>query len=85
MDYTSIIVAVLTATITGGLALIGTFASNRKSAALLEYRMQQLERKVSEHNNLIDRTYRLEENTALQEEKLKVCNNRLKDLESKVG
>ena len=85
MDYASIITAVLTALITGGLALIGTFASNRKSAALIEYRMQQLENKVSEHNNLIDRTYRLEEKTELHEEKLKVANNRIKDLETKVG
>lgn len=85
MDYASIITAVLTALITGGLALVGTFVSNRKSAALIEYRMQQLENKVSEHNNLIDRTYRLEEKTELQEEKIKVANNRIKDLESKVG
>ena len=33
------------------------------------------------HNSLIDRTYRLEERTELQEEKIKVANHRIDDLE----
>ena len=67
------------------LSLIGTLAgayfANRKSSALLEYRLQQLEEKVDKHNNLIERTYKLEEAVALQEEKIKVANHRLEDLE----
>lgn len=76
---------ILTALITGGLALLGTLAgayfAHRKSSALIAYRLEQLEKKVETHNNLIERTYKLEEQTALQEEKIKVVNHRLDDLE----
>ncbi len=75
--------------ITGVLSLSGTLAgsyfSQRKSAALISYRLEQLEDKVNKHNNLIERTYRLEEKAALHEEKLKVANHRIEDLESKVS
>ena len=73
----SVIVAVL--------ALIGTLAgaylANRKSSALIAYRLEELEKKVQAHNNLVERTYHLEERTEVQEEKIKVINHRLGDLE----
>lgn len=75
--------------IVGALALIGTLAgtyfANRRSAALIAYRLEELEKKVQKHNNLVERTYHLEEQTALQEEKLKVANHRIDDLEQQVG
>ena len=71
--------------IVAALALLGTLAgtyfANRKSAALIAYRLEALERKVQAHNNLIERTYKLEERTELQEEKIKVANHRIGDLE----
>ena len=76
--------AILVAVITGGLALAGTCLSNSKSAALIAYRIEQLEIKVNRHNNVIERTYKLEERTELQEEKIKVANHRIEDLERKV-
>ena len=79
MEWTSIVVAV----ITGVLALIGTFIANRKNAALIEYRLGQLEKKVDMHNNIVERTYHLEEQTAIQEEKIRVANRRIDDLEKK--
>lgn len=85
MDLTSIFVAVITALITGAFALLGTYISNRKSAALMEYRIGQLEDKVDKHNQLIERTYRLEEDSKVQEEKIRVANHRIDDLERKVG
>lgn len=73
----SVIVAVL--------ALVGTLAgaylANRKSSALIAYRLEELEKRVQAHNNLVERTYRLEERTELQEEKIKVANHRIEDLE----
>lgn len=66
-------------------AMIGTlggaYIANRKSAALLEYRMTQLEEKVSKHNNLVERMYNVEETASLLTEKLKVANHRIDDLE----
>ena len=37
---------ILVALVTGGLALAGTFLSNRKSAVLIAYRLEQLEKKL---------------------------------------
>lgn len=75
--------SIIVAVITGTFALAGTYFANRKSAALMEYRLSQLEKKVDLHNNVIERTYRLEEFTTLQEEKIKVANHRIEDLEHK--
>lgn len=79
---------IIVALVTGVLALIGTLAgsyfSNRKSAALIAYRLEQLEKKVQAHNNLIERTYNLEQQTEIQEEKIKVANHRIEDLERTV-
>ena len=54
------------------------------STRLTQYRLEQLEKKVQSHNNLIERTYKLEERTELQEEKIKVANHRIEDLENEV-
>lgn len=71
------------------LSLIGTLAgsyfSNRKGQILIAYRLEQLENKVNKHNQVIERTYKLEELTAIHEEKLKVANHRIDDLEHKAG
>ena len=76
---------IIVALITGGLALLGTLAgsyfANRKSAALIAYRLEELEKKVQAHNNLVERMYQVEERTELQEEKIKVANHRIEDLE----
>lgn len=71
--------------IVGGLALIGTLAgaylANRKSSALIAYRLEELEKKVNRHNNVIERTFELEKRLDVDEEKLKVANHRIEDLE----
>ncbi|MCC8048846.1 MAG: hemolysin XhlA family protein [Oscillospiraceae bacterium] len=61
--------------------LAGAYAANRKNAAVFSYRLEQLEKKVDRHNSVIERTYRLEEGAALLEEKMKVANHRIDDLE----
>ena len=63
--------------------LAGAYLANRKSSALIAYRLEQLEEKVNSHNSLIERTYRLEEQEQLMEEKIKVANHRIEDLERK--
>lgn len=72
------IVAITTCLITQGMA-------NRKTTALIEYKLSELSKAVDKHNQVIDRVYRLEEQTALQEEKIKVANHRIDDLEKKNG
>ena len=73
MDWTSIIVAL----ITGGLAFLGVWVSNRKSGALIAYRLEQLEAKVDKHNHFAERM-------PVVEEQIKVANHRIEDLEKKV-
>ena len=63
--------------------LCGAYFANRKSTALIAYRMEQLEKKVDKHNTVIERTYRLEENEKILDEKMKVANRRINDLEGK--
>lgn len=52
--------SIIVALITGLLSLCGVYFANRKSTALIAYRLEQLERKQDAHNNLIERTYKLE-------------------------
>ena len=67
------------------LELIGTlggaFFAHRRSIALIAYRLEQLEKKVEVHNHIMERTYRLEEQEAVLEERMKVANHRIDDLE----
>ena len=44
-------------------------------------RLEQLEKRVQAHNNLIERMYQVEERTELQEEKIKAANRRIENLE----
>ena len=60
---------------------IGSMVGILTSAKLTNYRLEQLEKKVQAHNNLVERTYKLEERTEIQEEKIKVANHRIDDLE----
>ena len=56
----AMIEAVLTAIITGGCSLLGVYFLNKKNTALIAYRIEQLEKKQDAHNNIIERTYKLE-------------------------
>ena len=60
----------------------GAFGGILVSSKLTQYRLEQLERKVEVHNQVIDRVYKLEERTEVQEEKIKVANRRIGDLEN---
>lgn len=67
--------------IVGILSLIGTLAGSYGGIRLMIYRIEQLEHKVEKHNQVIERTYRLEEATAVQAEQIRVINHRIEDLE----
>ena len=84
MDWTQLIGTFVTAAVTLMVCIITQNASQKKIEALIQYRLEQLEKKVEKHNNLIDRTYKLEEDSKIQEEKIKVANHRIDDLERKV-
>jgi hypothetical protein len=75
----------ISAIIVGALALVGTIAGSmigsNKTAALVAYRLEQLERKVQLHNNAVERLYKAEQDIEVHKEQIKVANHRLEDLE----
>ena len=72
---------VITAAISLIGTLVGTLGGIALSSNLTNYRIEQLEKKVEKHNNLITRTYKLEQEFAVMDEKVKVANHRIDDLE----
>ena len=66
MNWTDIIVALL--------ALMGTAIGSFSGFKLTSYRVEQLEKKVDKHNNFAERI-------PILEEKAKVMNHRIEDLE----
>ena len=79
------IIPLITAIISGGSAAIAAIVvaaiQHKKTDALLEYRLKELEAKVDKHNNVIERTYNLEKTAAVMENDIKVANHRIDDLE----
>ena len=63
--------------------LIGTFAGIYVSGTVTQYRIKQLEKKVEAHNSVISRTYKLEQDYAVMDERIRVANHRIEDLEKK--
>lgn len=69
---------IISACISAGVTLFVCLISNRgqqeKTRALMEYKLEELTKKVEKHNSVVERTYILEE-------KMKVANHRIEDLE----
>ena len=51
--------------------LIGTFGGIIASTKLTTYRLEQLEKKVEKHNTLVERMYKIEEDIAIINTKVK--------------
>lgn len=72
---------ILPSLITGGLALAGTVFSNMSNHSKTMYRIEQLEKKQDKHNSLIERMYAVEKSIDLLEQREKVSEHRIDDLE----
>ena len=90
----SIIVAIVTGIVTILSVVLTTRASAKETDAKIEKqqavfeaivteRISALTAKVEKHNTVIERTYKLEEATALQEAEIKRINKRLEIVEEK--
>lgn len=53
--------------------------------AVIHAEISELRKTVEKHNGVLERVYKLEQSDAVQEEMIKVANNRIKDLENKVS
>lgn len=64
-----IIIAVISGLCVAIPSIITTISSNKKNNDLIIYRIGELEKKVSKHNNVVERMYEAEKNiTLLQNE-----------------
>lgn len=72
---------IITALIAFGGTAIGTLGGIVATSKLTTYRIEQLEKKVDKHNNLVERMYDVEDRINILDEKQKVANHRIEDLE----
>ena len=84
----TIISSCITAAITLTICLINNHGQQKRAEqqqsetrALMKYKLDELTKRVDKHNHLVERTYHLEEVSLLHEEKIKVANHRIEDLE----
>lgn len=57
-------------------------ANIQQHLSIIDLKIETLSNRVEKHNGVIERTYKLEQETAVQTEQIKVVNHRLADLES---
>lgn len=62
--------------------LIGSLCGILTANKLTNYRIEQLEKKVEKHNQVIERVYKLEKFEAVIEEEFKDANKRIEKLEN---
>jgi len=70
--------SIIVACITGVVTLIGVILSNPKSRGVMEVKLDALTEKVEKHNQVLERTYQLEQDMA-------VAKNDIEQLQRKVG
>lgn len=61
--------------------LIGSLGGILAANKLVNYRLQELEKKVEKHNQVIERVYKIEQHEAVIDEEIRVANHRITDLE----
>lgn len=77
IDVNVIIPPLISAAVTLVVCILNARAESEKTRVLINYRLEQLEKKVDKHNQIVERM-------AIAEEKLKVANHRIDDLEKEV-
>lgn len=91
-DYMEVWISLLGSIITGGLALAGVVYSSKKQhevtisevkteIALVKKDITTLESSVAKHNSVVERMFTAEKAIELLDERIKVANNRIADLE----
>ncbi len=74
-------VAILVCMINNATQRKATERQHNTTIELIEYKLDQLARKVDLHNNAVERLFFAEKELELHAEKISVANHRIKDLE----
>ena len=79
-----IIIAIISGLCVAIPSIIATLSSNKKNNDLVIYRINELDKKVHEHNSLIDRMYRVEKDVAIlkDDNRTKYCKEFFKELKN---
>lgn len=83
MELIELVGIVVSSVVTLVVCMINNHYQQDKTRSLVEYRLTELEKKVDKHNNLTERTYKLEEENSVMKHEIKVANHRIEDLERK--
>ena len=75
--------AIISGCVSAVAAIIVAAISNNSTKKLIEYKIDELTKRVDKHNRTIERTFDLEKRMDVSEERQKVANNRILDLEHK--
>ncbi len=67
----TIVVSIISGLCVAVPSIIATISSNKRSNDLVIYRIDELDKKVHEHNNLIDRMYKIEKEVAILKDDIK--------------
>lgn len=68
--------SIIAATVTGVLTLLGVLASNSRSRAVVETKIDELTRRVEMHNRMVERTYWLEQDMAVVKRDIEALSER---------
>ena len=78
----TIVSAVITGVVAIIVCLLNSYHQATTTRNLIEYKLNELTKRVDKHNNVIQRTYALEQHEAVIDEQIKVANHRISDLEN---
>ena len=62
---------------------VGSVVAVMTSNNLTKYKIEELTKQVEKHNQVIERTFMLEQHQAVIDEQIKVANHRISDLEAR--
>lgn len=60
-------------------------ARQEQAQAIVNQKIDELSKRVEKHNNVIERVYKLEQDSAVQQEMLVTIHHRLDDIQQKIG
>jgi hypothetical protein len=78
----TIIAAGIGGVVTLIVCIVNNHYQSNATRKMIEYKLDELTKRVDKHNNVVERTYALEQKVAVIDEKMKVANHRITDAEA---
>ena len=77
----TIIAAGIGGVVTLVVCIVNNHYQSNATRKMIEYKLDELTKRVDKHNNVIERVYKLEQHEAVIDEQMRVANHRISDLE----